>query len=184
MPSKDGPKYCFDTCTLLDALSKRSVNQASSAERLLKEAESGQVQAVISTVTIAEIHHIRNFDAARSEELITAFFDNDYLEVWHVDDEVAKSTREIRRHCQFDRSQPIKIADAIVLATAVVSKSQILFTRDGTGKDNKSPLLDLDRVFGDPKIRIVTPSQFVAELEEKTRLYADAKTPLFTPPNV
>jgi predicted nucleic acid-binding protein len=193
-------RHCWDTCIVLDALSKNATSpEYKAVEPLLFEARAMRVRLAISTVTIAEIHYLKGFSEEESDRLTQGFLDHPFVDPWHVDDQVAIEARHIRKACEakFGKNCNIHIPDALIVATACAAKATILFTRDGIGSNNRTPMLALDGMFGDPRVRIVTPIKYqqeldAIELEKKLKREADAaaekaaraqaiadKTPLF-----
>lgn len=175
MPSSDTPKVCWDTCIVLDALLKRRNADGTptpdyqAADEQLFEAAADRQVIVVSTVTITEIQHLNGDSGEAADGLLRSFFDNRYMRVFAVDDEIAETARDLMRIF------PLGIADAIIIATSSVVGCPILFTKDGIGKNNKKPMLDLcgkvtfSGLVGaaSQPMRIVQPTVYRDELKAK-----------------
>lgn len=168
MPSKNSPVYSLDTCVVLDALIKDNTPKSNAARTLLSRASEGSATIVISTIVLAEIYHIRGRIAGDTDTVLKNFFANDYFHIYHVYDEIAVRGRLLRRELRAENF-PLKTPDALIVATAleasVIHNSSVmtLFTRDGDGEKNPSPILGLSQRFGEPKMIITTPLAFLKQ---------------------
>lgn len=128
----------------------------------LDEAESGQLEIVVSEVTVAEVKHLRTLESSRSDDeiadLIRDWFDNPYIIRRNVHPGISEAAAQIGRVHKLKRA-----ADAIVIATAAYEGVDTVHTFDGHkdtdngNKLRKSGLLKLDGKVGTPPINIVVP---------------------------
>lgn len=129
------------------------VNEADRAEhvvRLLERAESGELQVLVSTLTLTEV--VKGPMASdppvtqEQERTFTDFMDNPYVTLVSVDPLVGARGRDLRRTLPH-----LKTPDAIQIATAIVSDASTLYTYD------KRDLLRLDGSAAVGSLRIIEP---------------------------
>jgi len=121
---------------------------------IAKNAQEKKVLIIVSTVTIAETLRLDGPPSVDQEQIISDFFDRPFVHREAAGIFVAEKARDIRRKHHVDS------ADAIHLATAIITNSPFFMTYDGT---RKRPLLGLDQKLalnnGQP-LRIVTPEEY------------------------
>lgn len=184
MPSNKASRVCWDTCIVLDALQKVPGPRYEAVKEQITDAERGMLRIVISAVTLAEAYYVKDIDREEGDRRLESFFDNEYVDVYNVDDAVAVAARKIMRDHQDPPGTPeLSLPDAVILATACRAGASILFTRDGQGKNNRKPLLHFNERVGSPPVRVVMPTVY---LEEQRARQASAKNaePMFDFPAV
>ncbi|MBF6604960.1 MAG: PIN domain-containing protein [Chloroflexi bacterium] len=147
MPDK--PVVTIDTSPWIALLAKE-VDRAEHVLRLLEQAERGEIKVFVSTVTITET--VKGPAAGdplltdEQESVLVDYMDNPFITLVSVDPVVAARARDLRRHVRW-----LKTPDAMILATALVTGSETLYTYDQT---------DLVRLNGSADVgglRIVIP---------------------------
>lgn len=115
-------------------------------ELFTEAAERGEIRIVTSAWTMAEV--VKTEAALLSleqEQMIVAFFENDYVVVRNVDRFVAELARNIVR----DHNVPPR--DAIHVATAILADVGVMYTND------LEHLLPKNGQIGNPPLRIEEP---------------------------
>lgn len=119
------------------------------------EARSGKIKIVTSALSRVEVVRIKNLGLLpqEQEQQIEKFFQQPYISMIPMDRPVARKAAEIVR-----THSPIKLADAIHIATAITKRMvEAMCTYDGSGSN--PGLLALDKkVEG---LRIVTPADYL-----------------------
>lgn len=127
---------------------QNQADRAEACERVLRDAERGNCEIVISALTIAEVLHLkgdkRAFPAS-SRERIRGFFRRDCFVVADVDRFIAEAAQEIFW------THDIQPKDAVHLATALTANVHFFETYDGH-LIGKSRLLG-----GDPQLVVHEP---------------------------
>ena len=95
---------------------------------ILKQAEDGNVEIVVSTLAIAEVAYLDGFTDQAAEQRIREFFSRDYIVVAGVDERVGEIAQSIVRKYRFQRR--VNPRDAIHLATAVNFGIPVVETSD------------------------------------------------------
>lgn len=145
----DRRRVVLDTTVWISFLQDEP-DRAEHVERLLERAERGEVQVLISAITITEVlKGPKATDAPLTpgqERKFTDFIDHPFITVVSVDPVVASRARDLRRAVP-----GLKTPDAIVVATALVSHAKTLYSYDA---DDHHPLNGDARVDG---LEIVVP---------------------------
>ena len=151
--------YYWDSCCFISRL-QRDEERIGALEYITDEAADGRVRIITSAVTIAEVCFLRTRHEASGEEerekdaeLIARFFDNPYIYVWQVTRAIAEEAARISRACG------VKPLDAIHLATAIATNTQVVHTYDSRR------MLTLDGKVGSPPLTIVTPDSVDRQTE-------------------
>ena len=136
----------WDTCVVLDAI-KDDAAWSPHIQPVIDDAEEGKVRILVSEVTVAEACKLSkdaDEDVEECARLINAFFDRLFIERRPVDRRVSEKAAELIRN------HNIYACDAMILATAIIHRARILYTRDGCRKDGKKKkgLLKLNRIDG------------------------------------
>jgi predicted nucleic acid-binding protein len=141
-------RYYWDACTFISRL-QGDTDRIIPLEYLTDEAAAGRIEIVTSTLTIAEVCHLKKecSEEEMTEDIatISQFFSNDYISLVQVTKRIATDAANI------SRQYGVKPPDAIHLATAISANCPIVHTYDG------KKLLKLDNMIGDPALRIMIP---------------------------
>lgn len=120
----------IDTSPWIALLSKEA-DRAEHVLRLLEQAERNEIKVFVSTVTITEtVKGPKAADLLITEEqeaLFVEYMDNPFITLVSVDPVVAARARDLRRQVRW-----LKTPDAMILATALVTGSEALYTYDQT----------------------------------------------------
>jgi predicted nucleic acid-binding protein len=123
MPSKT--VIYWDTCVFLSVLQKNHT-RLPDLKKIVAQAESDRLVIVTSAATIAEASFIdrdSTDDLAKQAEIISQFFENEYIEIWPVDRAIGGDAADIVR-----RYKGVTPSDAIQVATAFAAKCGCLYT--------------------------------------------------------
>jgi len=140
-------RVVWDTCIVIDAIQK-TAGRWHLLEPILQEAQAGQVQIVVSEVTVAETTHFRKTTETIEAQvkMIRAWFENPYIIRRPVYPAISELAARIGRVHGVKRA-----TDTIVLATALHDHVPLLHTFD----DN---LVALDgKLGGSPPLKICHP---------------------------
>ena len=156
---------CLDSCVILDCFQKDDAYYPS-VEPMLKAAESGDLEIIVSVLCISEVFKIEPMEQSDAMALIDAFFDQEYVHIYDVNDLIAKKSVEIRRGAS------LETADAIHLATAIIRGADAFITRDGEGKKakkrGKKTIIELREKLS-ARIDILSPKEFFESLSSETK---------------
>lgn len=157
----------WDSCTIIDALQKTE-GRWELIEPFLDEAEAGNLEIVVSEISVVEVRNLRKMTAQGSEPeqiaaMVRDWFDSPFIIRRNVHPGISELAAEIGRVHKIKRA-----ADAVVVATAVYESIPVLHTFDGWGNKKKAGLLRLDEKIGDPPLRIVVPNPAEGTLFDKT----------------
>lgn len=115
-------------------------------------AERGEVALLVSAVSLAEVCKIEHFkaegiSAKQAMEMLSDFFDNDFIDLRPVDKPEAELAAELIRQRNLDT------CDAVIAATAILHGAEMLLSRDGLKKRKakKKSLVKSDGFLFDPK---------------------------------
>jgi hypothetical protein len=148
----------WDSCVILDCLCKdKSPGPYHWIEPMVKRANKGELAVVVSTLSIAEVFFIRGVLPNDQLPIIEGFFDYTWVRAEAAGIKIGKIARDIRRQHQIDG------IDAVHLATALsVGGVEFFLTSDGTSKQNKTPILPLDKQLSHDgrTLRIMTAKQY------------------------
>jgi predicted nucleic acid-binding protein len=160
MPTRNPPKAVFDASVWV-ALLEDERDRADHVQRLLEQAEAGDLQVLVSTLTITEVTKGPKASdppmSVEHQETFEEFLDNPYVTLVSVDPAVARRGRDIRRE-----HRALKTPDAIMIATAIVAGAGVLYTYD---EDDLLPLNGHPTVGGLQIIEPPVEHQTVLRLE-------------------
>ena len=124
-----------------------------SCKQVLHLAEAGKVTIVTSTLTLAEVLHLRGSQpiARKDRERVEAFFKRAYI----ATSPVTRAIAELSRELVWDHG--IRPKDAIHVATALDTQVESLHTFD-------KKLIAKNRRIGEPPLVIERPQRFPASL--------------------
>lgn len=100
---------------------------SSNCVQILDEAARGNLEIVVSTITMVEVVRPRGTGSPVPREIedkITAFFENDYIRMRLVDRLVAEKSRQL---CWSENLHP---RDAVHVATAILESCEVLESSD------------------------------------------------------
>jgi predicted nucleic acid-binding protein len=118
------------------ALLEGEHDRAEHVVRLLESAEAGELHILVSTLVLSEV--IKGPKAAdpplseSNQKLFETFLDNPYVTLVSVDPAVARRAADVRRD-----HKRLPTADAVMVATAIVTGATTLYTYD---KEHLLPL--------------------------------------------
>jgi len=141
-------RVVWDTCVVIDAIQK-TPGRWTLIEPLLHEAQNGQLQIVVSEITVAETTHFkRSTDTIEAQvKLIRDWFENQYIVRRPVYPAISELAAFIGRMHGVKRA-----TDTIILATAVHDRVPTLHTFD------EVHMLPLDgKLGGSPPLKICLP---------------------------
>jgi hypothetical protein len=140
-------KLLWDSDACIDLI-ERTPQRIHRLEPIVKAAEHGELIIVISAFTMVEVVKLKHLGLLdeQTEQLITDWFENDYISVRNVDRFVAEKARPIVR--KFG----VKPPDGIQIATAILMEVEVMHTFDAK-LIGLSGLIELD------KLRIEEPPE-------------------------
>ena len=158
----------WDSCIIIDAICKDK-DIYPHLDPVLRRAENGELLILVSTLSIAEVKYLRPFSSDLSQEdqneLIRAWFANEYVVARNADFNICNIASEIGQHAsQYVQGKNLTTIDSVILATAVANEAGALITRDN-GNNKQIGLLELDRKFGNPGLPIVRPDNMPGQVE-------------------
>jgi predicted nucleic acid-binding protein len=154
----------LDSCVIIDCLEKTPVRYQH-LEPIIKEAESQRLQVIASVLCKAEVLRVQNMPDSDADELINAFFEQEYVHLYAVDNRIAERAASIRKNF------PLETADAVHVATAIQMNVGTFITRDGegrSGKGRKKTILELRHSLG-RQIDILSPIEFFGSLSSDVK---------------
>ena len=115
-------KVCLDTNIFISV--KNEEDNSPFCEKILDAIDDNRLEAVISTIVIAEVlvGFYQNKEDQEAEKFLSQAMSK--YEIIPVNIEIAKKAAEIRGKLK------IKLPDALISATTIFSKSEILITND------------------------------------------------------
>lgn len=121
----DGDRLTLDSSCLISYLNDSEITSAASRSIMDGLVATGRCDAVVSTVSVAEVLHLPVRSGPEAVRLVTSLLDSlDDLQVRNADFLVAAEAARIRAE------SGIPLPDALVIATAVLTSSQVLVTND------------------------------------------------------
>lgn len=125
VPIHDGERLTLDSSCLVSYLNDSEITSAASRSIVDGLVATGRCDAVVSTVSVAEILHLPIRSGREAIRLVTSLLDSlEDLQVRNADFLVAAEAARIRAETG------IPLPDAMVIATAVLTSSQVLVTND------------------------------------------------------
>lgn len=124
----------WDSCTWLGLINEEE-HKWPGCEHIISEAFKGNVEILVSTITLAEVYKTRCEDpykmiAEENDIAIEDFFNQPFIVIASVDEEVAVRARGLLRYYS-DKGMK-KPTDAIHLATAIMYGAEEMHTFDGS----------------------------------------------------
>ena len=123
MPSER--KVYWDSDVFIDLI-EQTPSRIQRIQPIVTAAERGSIVIVTSALTMAEVVKLKNLGLLdeQTEQVVTDFFENDYISIRNVDRFVAERARPIVRKCC------VKPPDAIQIATAILMEVEVMYTFD------------------------------------------------------
>ncbi len=120
-----GLKVALDTNTFLNMKNKEAQFYFYS-KKILEAIDQGEMEAVISIVTIAEliIGYYKNKELKEKEEFIRGLYANKNYKIINLDFILAEKAGEIKSKTN------LKMPDCIIIASSILEKVPILITND------------------------------------------------------
>jgi predicted nucleic acid-binding protein len=118
----------WDSCVFIDRIEGANTERVPALRAMTDAAAKNDLKIVTSAFTLAEVVKLKALvspDYDQKEILIRDFFDNEYIFVRNVDPRVSGLARRIVR------DHKIKPPDAVHVATALLTKVDVLHTYDG-----------------------------------------------------
>lgn len=133
---------CLDTNVFFAVKNKE--DDAQHCERILDAIDDKEIEGIVSTIVIAEtlVGFYYNKEAKEAEHFLTQVL-NSY-QVLPVDVEMSEKAAMLRA------SQEVKLPDAVIIATAIITNADYLITKDDTLKKKTG-------------IKSLTPQEFVSK---------------------
>jgi predicted nucleic acid-binding protein len=132
MPNES--RVYWDNCAFIDRIEAVRADRLPVLRAITGAGERGELAIVTSVLSMAEVVKLKDLktaDHATKEALIKSFFENDYIHLRAVDPRTSGLARRIVR------DHGLKPPDAIHIATAILSKTEIVHTCDD---DKMTPL--------------------------------------------
>lgn len=121
----DGDRLALDSSCLISYLNASEITSRASRWVLDGLVATGRCDAIVSTVTVAEVLHHPVQVGSQAVREVTSFLDSlEELQIRSADFLVAAEAARIRAETG------IPLPDALVIATAVLTSSQVLVTND------------------------------------------------------
>lgn len=161
-------KILWDSCVIIDAIQKKD-GTFIFLDEMLRRAEAGKLLIVISAVSVAEVTYLKEFAAKgmsrdRQASLIQDWLNQDYIFKRNADPGICSDAAKLARQLS-TKGKSLTPLDSIILATALRAEVEVLITDDDGKTNNKHlGLLELNEQLGDPKLKILRPSQYKAQL--------------------
>ncbi len=165
------PLVYWDTCIVIDAIRKDPTrieageNEARypKIKEVVDLAEQGQLLIMISTLTMAGVYKIKRNDPSsaldpKDEQDISDFFEHSWIIRKAVDSSIATKARG------FSQKYGLYPNDAVHLATALFWNADVMHTFD------KSDLIKLNGIVGDPPLLICRPCDPIAQKSGQANL--------------
>jgi predicted nucleic acid-binding protein len=151
----------WDACVVIDAISK-TPGRYEALEPYIADAEAGKFKIVIPESVVAEVNHLTNESIPddKAVRMIRDWFENPYIVRRGLFPGTSELASDIGRRYKVKRA-----TDAIVLATAVFENIPVVHTFDGSGK--KPGMIALDKMIGEPPLRIIEPNYWDGTLLEE-----------------
>ena len=122
---EDGERLTLDSSCLISYLNDSELTSAVSRSIVDGLIATGRCEAIVSTVSVAELLHLPIRSGPDAIRLVTSLLDSlENLQVRNADFLVAAEAARIRA------DTGIPLPDALVIATAVLTSSQVLVTND------------------------------------------------------
>lgn len=160
----------WDSCIVMDAI-QREPARYPTIEPMIRAAEAGELRVVMSTASLAEVFYLgwlsreQGMSQADQNNLIAKWLSQEWIIKRNADVGVCIGAAELRRQHNTTEKQFTSI-DAIILSTALTSKSDALITYDEGRSDNTQlGLLTLHERVGNPPLRIVPPEEWSMQPE-------------------
>jgi predicted nucleic acid-binding protein len=114
----------WDSCNFISLVAEDEPTRAETCQRILEDAEAGDSEIVISSLTIAEVIKPKGYETIPEEidQKIANFFLHRYILVHDLTRIVAEKART------YARQYGMKPNDAVHLATAVLAQVNVLET--------------------------------------------------------
>ena len=124
---------CWDSCVIIDYLGEHSTRYAEILP-MIDSAKRDELLIVVSEISVAEVSKLESLmpkgvTLGKQIGLIEDFFGLPYVQPRIIDRPIA------RLAAQLGRNFGVKTCDAIVLATAIVSRADVVVTYDGHKDD-------------------------------------------------
>ena len=140
----------WDSCVILGWL-KGEQDKIDECRAGIKAAEKGDIQIITSSLTLAEVLHLKGKDKIpkADREKVRGFFENDYIALYDVDRTIAELAQDV----VWDHG--IAPKDAIHVATAMSLSSRIALDQFDTFDE---PLIERSGKIGEPGLKIGRPN--------------------------
>lgn len=146
----------WDSCVFIALLTNEDPKGSQVIRELVRDAEEGRSQIIISTLVVAEVKPLQSHDPQAGrviDDLFSTY--RRYLKTYALTRHIAQMARNIGG--QFTH---LTGADCVHVATALHAKADVMFTYDGVSAGGPRPrhLLYYSRKIGSPPLRIEVPS--------------------------
>lgn len=128
MPITTKPRVMVDTCPIISVIThetdKNGVNRYSETMAILNAAQNGHIHIVMPTMVIAEFGSSEAEPPETFADAIRNWVHEPYIRVVDLTEEIALEAQKVMR------SNALKPADAIILASALHTEVEVLYTYD------------------------------------------------------
>lgn len=155
-PLANAVRRVWDACTMCDYL-KGADWLKDAAEKIIRQAENGETEILVSTLTRIEIPFLKGIDDGKAEGMIREFFNRRYVIEVNIDTLVVETARELRLKYG-PSNQKISVPDYVNLAIAIVHEVPRLETREKglkglSGREgNPAVVIEEPRYLGPPTL--------------------------------
>ena len=169
MPTKIAPEVvCWDSCIFIDFF-KKTADRHEYINALVNKAKRGKIIIAYSCIVLPEVSYFEEKagnqprKASHKEiDIIEEFMNRPYLSPISTTQFIGSAAQRIR-NAKDVRITPI---DATIIASSIVECIPILLTYDGSGPNNRTPMLALNNKFNlgfntaNPKLKVMTPNDY------------------------
>ena len=144
-------KFCYwDSCVFLGWLRKES-DKIQECEAAIRQAESGKLTLVTSTLSLAEVLRLKGKDPIpqADREQVRDFFEKDYIALYDVDRLIAEAAQDLVWDHDVHPKDAIHVATALNLGNSIAIEQFDTF--DGG-------LIALSESVGNPPLTIGRPN--------------------------
>ena len=120
--------YCWDTTLFIALMNEEPGTPFDVIDVISDELDDGKAVLLIPTIVFAEIWEAKH--STEALKLIDAYLKNDNVIVEELSVEIARKAADIRQKIKKETGKKYKLADAIVIATALEKKADVVHALD------------------------------------------------------
>jgi len=125
---KSLPKYCWDSNVYLAWLAQEPDKPLDCIELIINEIESQSAVLIFPVTILPEVIEVKPNPAALDE--FRRFLQRSSVRVMNITLEIAEKAGRIRQKLKTENQKSLKLPDALIIATAILSKADALHTFD------------------------------------------------------